>query len=238
LLSWLILGVSLVIGGVLLVRWFTTADPKMIIRVLRWTGLGLAIVVGLFLIISGRFAWLWVAAMGLLPWISRFRMLRRLASAARGPSRGRQSRVDTQFVAMTLDHDSGDMDGDVLQGPYTGRRLSELTLDELLDLLRAADDGDAQSASLLEAYLDRVHGDEWRARAAPGGKRPSGQTNQGAMTAEEAYLVLGLEPDATEAEIRGNHRDLMKKLHPDHGGSDYLAAKINEAKETLLGDVG
>ncbi|NKB60066.1 MAG: DnaJ domain-containing protein [Alphaproteobacteria bacterium] len=236
-MSWLVLGVSLVIGGILLLRWFTGADPKTVLRVLRWTGVGFALILAFFLIISGRFAWLWVALMGLLPWISRFRMLRNLMRAARGPSQGRQSRVDTRFVAMTLDHDSGDMDGEVLEGPFAGRFLSDMTLDELLELLSAAGAVDGQSAGVLQAYLDRAHGDAWRERAQAGGNPHAAADPQGRMTVEEAYRILGLEPGVPESEVRRSHRDLMKKLHPDHGGSDYLAAKINEAKETLLGDV-
>jgi hypothetical protein len=234
-MSWLILGVSLLIGGIFLLRWFVSADPKMILRVSRWTGLGLALVLAFFLIISGRLGWIWVALMGLLPWISRFRMLRGLMRSARAPRQGRQSKVDTRFVAMTLDHDSGDMDGEVLEGSYAGYRLSDMTLDQLLDLLSEAGAVDAQSGSVLQAYLDRVHADAWRERA--GGEGAAAPNTQGKMTTEEAYRVLGLEPGAPHVEIRRHHRDLMKKLHPDHGGSDYLAAKINEAKETLLGDV-
>jgi len=237
-MSWLILGVSLVVGSVLLLRWFVDADQKRVLRVLRWTGIAFALILAFFLIISGRFAWLWVALMGLLPWISRFRMLQRLRRSARGPNQGRQSRVDTRFVAMTLDHDSGDMDGRVLEGRYAGRQLSEMTLDELLALLSAASAEEAQSASVLQAYLDRAHGDAWHERAEAGGTRQSPPGGQGAMTVEEAYRILGLEQGASKEEIRKSHRDLIKKVHPDHGGSDYLASKINEAKETLLGDVG
>ena len=235
-MSWLILGTSLVIGGLLLLRWFVGADPKTVIRVLRWTGLGFALVVVVFLMISGRFSWLWIAALGLLPWISRFRMLQRMARSARGPSRGRQSRVDTRFVAMSLDHDTGDMDGDVLEGRFSGQRLSDMPLDDVLDLLAEAS-VDPQSGSVLQAYLDKMHGDTWRERAEAGGQHYSASPAAGPMTAEEAYRVLGLEPGATDEDIRRSHRDLMKRMHPDHGGSDYLAAKINEAKETLLGDV-
>lgn len=234
-MSWLILGTSLVIGGLLLLRWFVGADPKTVIRVLRWTGLGFALVVVVFLMISGRFSWLWIAALGLLPWISRFRMLQRMARSARGPSRGRQSRVDTRFVAMSLDHDTGDMDGDVLEGRFSGQRLSDMPLDDVLDLLAEAS-VDPQSGSVLQAYLDKMHGDTWRERAEAGGQHYSASSSPGPMTAEEAYRILGLEPGASDSDIRRSHRDLMKRMHPDHGGSDYLAAKINEAKETLLGD--
>jgi hypothetical protein len=135
-MPWFILGTSLLVGGILFLRWFISADPKSVLRVLRWVGIALAVLLAIILFVSGRFAWLWVALLALLPWISRFRMLSRLARAARGPSSGRQSRVETRFVAMTLDHDSGDMDGEVREGPYAGRRLSEMTLDELLELFR------------------------------------------------------------------------------------------------------
>ena len=88
------------IGSLLLLRWLVGTDPKTVVRMLRWTGFGFALVVLLFLMVSGRFSWLWVAALGLLPWISRFRMLQRMARSARGQTRGRKSRVDTPFVAM------------------------------------------------------------------------------------------------------------------------------------------
>lgn len=235
-MSWLILGSTLVIGSLLLLRWLVGADPKTVVRMLRWTGLGVALVVLLFLIISGRFSWLWVAAFGLLPWISRFRMLQRMARSARGPSRGRQSRVDTRFVAMSLDHDTGDMDGEVLEGEFSGRRLSGMQLDDVLELLAEAS-VDPQSCSVLQAYLEKMHGDTWRGRADAGGHRYGAPPTSGSMTAEEAYRILGLESGASDSDIRRSHRDLMKRMHPDHGGSDYLAAKLNEAKETLLGDV-
>jgi DnaJ-domain-containing protein 1 len=113
-----------------------------------------------------------------------------------------------------------------------------MSLDELLDLLVVTGAADAQSSSVLQAYLDRVHGDAWRERAEAGGAWQTETGPGGAMTTEEAYRILGLDSGAPDAEIRKCHRDLMKKLHPDHGGSNYLAAKINEAKETLLGDAG
>ena len=56
----------------------------------------------------------------------------------------------------------------------------------------------------------------------------------GSMSRDEAYSVLGLEPGASREEILHTHRILMTKIHPDHGGSTYLASKLNEAKDTLL----
>ena len=234
-MTWFILGASLFVGGLLLLRWFVGADPKKVMRVLLWSGLGLAVLLAVFLMLSGRFGWLWVAALGLLPWISRFRMLQRLARSARGPSRGNQSRVDTQFVAMSLDHDTGDMDGEVLEGRFRGGRLSDMPLDDILELLAEAS-ADSQSSSVLQAYLDKMYGDTWREHMETGRQHHSASSFEGPMTVEEAYQVLGLEPGASDKDIRQNHRDLMKRFHPDHGGSDYLATKINEAKEILLGE--
>jgi hypothetical protein len=145
---------------------------------------------------------------------------------------GQKSSVRTRALAMELDHDTSVMDGRVLDGPYRDRQLSSMSRDELLDLLKQFRGYKDQSASLLEAYLDRTYGN-WRAAAGAGeASRPASSS---AMTKDEAYLVLGLKPGATQSDIRSAHRRLMKQFHPDHGGSDYIAAKINQAKDLLLG---
>jgi len=142
---------------------------------------------------------------------------------------------------MTLDHDSGEMSGVVREGRFTGRGLEELSEEDLIALWRECRAEDDQSAAVLEAYLDRTRGEAWRARAGAGRARADGQggggpaSSGGHMTAEEAYEILGVAPGASDAEIHEAHRRLMQKLHPDHGGSNYLAAKINEAKDLLLG---
>jgi DnaJ-domain-containing protein 1 len=134
---------------------------------------------------------------------------------------------------MSLDHDSGTMTGTVLRGQFAGMRLEELGRADLLALLRECRAADEESARLIEAYLDRADPD-WHEdfagarseyRAAPGGPD---------VTVEEAYAILGLAPGADAAAIRAAHRRLMKQLHPDHGGTDYLATKINRARDVLL----
>ncbi len=156
------------------------------------------------------------------------------AQAGSSGTAGQNSSIRTRFLEMTLDHASGDMDGLVLEGEYQGQRLSELEQDALLRLLDRCRREDGQSAALLEAYLDRTQGEDWR-QAAPGGPGVAHQAS-GPMNREEARAVLGLAPGADDTAIRDAHRRLMQRLHPDRGGSDYLAAKINEAKRVLLGD--
>ena len=149
------------------------------------------------------------------------------AGASPGPTPGQTSEVETAFLRMQLDHDTGEMDGTVLRGRYEGCGLRGLGLEELLELLHECR-SDRQSMAVLEAYLDRIH-DGWRARRGP----PPGPSSDG-MNEDEARAVLGVGPDATREEIVQAHRRLMQRLHPDRGGSDYLAAKLNAAKDLLL----
>ena len=150
------------------------------------------------------------------------------AGASPGPTPGRTSEVETAFLHMRLDHDTGEMDGAVLRGRYEGCALRELGLEDLLALLDECRT-DRQSVAVLEAYLDRIH-EDWRESRGP----PPGASS-GEMSESEARAVLGLGPEATREEIVEAHRRLIQRLHPDRGGSDYLAAKLNAAKDLLLG---
>jgi len=137
---------------------------------------------------------------------------------------------------MTLDHDTGSMTGTILRGRFSGMRVEELGGADLLALLRECRAEDEEGARLLEAYLDRVRPD-WRDELAgerPGGSGGGARSAGGDMTVEEAYAILGLMPGADAEAIKEAHRRLMVKLHPDHGGSDYLATKINRARDVLL----
>jgi len=150
-------------------------------------------------------------------------------------SPGQKSEVYTEALKMELDHDSGHMEGRCLKGQFAGKALSSLSQEELLQLLIELRDSDPQGALLVEAYLDR-RSQHWRSRRSEGDARerrhPRGP--RGRMTSKEAYDVLGLEEGAREEDIRAAHRRLMMKLHPDQGGSTYLASRINEAKEVLV----
>lgn len=151
-------------------------------------------------------------------------------------SPGQTSSVGTERLEMNLDHDTGNMDGTCLVGRFAGRSLSSLSDREAIELYQEFAADGFKEAALMEAYLDwRVA--NWRERAEEAATsrsrraRPSVQR----MTREEARAVLEVGTNATDDEIRTAHRRLMKKMHPDQGGSTYLAARINEAKEVLLG---
>jgi hypothetical protein len=224
-----LLGLAAGVGVLaLLVYALLRTPPAQLARRLRMAA-GIALVlVAVGLLVLGRFA------LALPVGFTGFMILRREAGMRRTDPAGQRSSVRTAGIDMALDHESGEMDGRVLAGRHDGRMLSELRLGELLEV---ADDfrGDADSLRLLEAYLDRTQpgwrddldADEARReRAAPGA---------GGMNTKEAYEILGLEPGASEAEVREAHRRLMKQVHPDRGGSAALAAKINEAKDRVLG---
>jgi len=144
------------------------------------------------------------------------------------------SRIRTDWLEMTLDHANGRLDGEVRQGQFQGQHLGALDLEQLLQLA-AECAGDDESLQLLQAYLDREHPD-WEAQAAAagdaGGERPT--SGAAPMSEAEAFAILGLPTDADDTAIRQAHRRLMQKMHPDRGGSDYLAQRINQARDLLL----
>ncbi|MCB2214979.1 DnaJ domain-containing protein [Desulfofustis glycolicus] len=165
-----------------------------------------------------------------LSWWQRKRAVQR----AGGGRRGQRSRVQTGALDMELDHDTGDMDGQVRGGQFSGSRLSQLGRKDLMTLY-AELSGDAESRAVLEAYLDRRFPD-WRADSGGGGGHGESSHDEfEQMSREEAYQILGLQPGAGEEEIHQAWRRMMKKVHPDSGGSAFLAAKINAAKDLLLG---
>jgi len=227
-----LLGVVVLLLLLWAIKAFAKADPKQAARLVRQIGGVAALLLGAFLLFRGQIAVavpVGVFGLGLLGWVSPLwpTFLRRTQKSS-----GQVSRVRTAFVEMELDHDSGAMRGHVLAGRHEGAALDALDLATLIDLMREID-GD--SRNLLMAYLDRRQ-PRWRehaqydATAGNGG----GATFGGEMAEQEAYQILGLQPGASAQEITRAHRSLIKKLHPDQGGTTYLAARINQAKEVLL----
>lgn len=260
----ILIGIAALVGILILLQLFISASPRALARAIRLVGVaGLAIAAGvLFYLRQSTFGFIAACmAYGLFTqghiypsgWPARgfpFAWWFPMAGLFRAPRRprgrtssqsGRTSRVATVWIEVELDHDSGEMQGEVLQGRFASKTLASLSPDDLIALYGDAGAADAETARLLEAYLDRRLGPDWRLkqqeqqsakddqREAPRGRRDSG------MSRDEAYRVLGLQSGASEDEIRAAHKKLMMQNHPDRGGSDYLASKINEAKDALLG---
>jgi DnaJ-domain-containing protein 1 len=234
----LIAGVVAVVVLYLLLQMFRAANPAMLARAIRLVGGVLALAVAAYTGLRGELVVaipLGLFGAGLLGWAPAQQMgfpnLGGIFGGGAKRSPGQSSQVRSQFLDMTLDHDSGELSGQILAGPNAGRSLGEFDLASLLAMMPAFD---AESVSLLESYLDRRF-PAWRQNAQSNGAgRQSRATASGKMTAEEAYQILGLQPGASRDDIGRAHRALMKKLHPDQGGSTYLAARVNEAKDTLL----
>ena len=236
----LLIGVGL--GLFLVFRWLFRQPPRI-----YWQWIAILLAAGLLmLVLAGRAHWLAVVFAALLPFVrgllrllGHIPLLKQVLAGVDAlkskskPSSGQTSTVQSKYIRMTLNHDSGDINGEVLTGQFKGRTLAQLNLEALLQLLRECQDDD-ESVALLQTYLDREHADTWQQQAGAQGQQRTASA-PGEMSREEALQILGLPTDASEAEIIETHRRLMQKLHPDRGGSAYLAATINLAKDTLLG---
>jgi hypothetical protein len=226
-MQYLLLGMVALLLLLLATRAYTLANPQMLARQLRIAA-GVAALAGAGLLVMRGMVGYGMSLAALGSWL-----LWGTAGAGAPVQQtgGQVSRIATAHLEVELDHDSGAISGRVLKGSFAGRDLQELTPAETARLWEDCRFVDPQSAQILEAYLDRRH-PNWRedfARA-EGKESPTGAT----MTRAQALQVLGLEEGAGEEEIRRAHRELMLKLHPDRGGSSYLAAQINAAKEVLL----
>ncbi len=246
----LILLFIVVVLAVVLVNWLLKEDPRKVAKFLKRGSLWFAIGAIVLLAATGRLNWVFAAVAAAIPFVARlFSLLRYVpilsqlysyaqnakatgAHQAGSSTAGRTSQVTSRFLKMELEHGSGAMDGEILSGELAGRRLSELDLAQLKTLLQQYSQQDEESFALLQAYLDRVYGEQWHE---PETERSAGVSTS-VMNEQEAREILGVTATASDEEITNAHRRLMQKLHPDRGGSTYLAAKINQAKDILLGN--
>lgn len=236
-------GLLLLIILVGVLRWLATASPVGLATALRgaiFAAVALGITgVLLFLVLRTPqflFSLLALAAPLLVWWFRQRRASGKLGGGWSTPAGSQSTGVETEWLRMSLDHDSGVMDGVILRGRWSGRSLSALTEAELFELLDTCAP-DPQSLRVLEAYLDRRLDAAWRdRRPAREDTSPPRDRRSDAMSRDEARKVLGVEPGASEEEIKAAHRRLMRKVHPDQGGSDELAARVNRARAVLLGE--
>ncbi len=271
----LVILIAIAILLYLLVKWFTKTPSKHVIISLRKYaiyGIGAILIL---LVVTGRMHWLYGVIAGLLPlgqrlftawrtinYFRRFTTNRQNTNNYKNSASSNQSSsIETSFLNMSLDHDTGEMTGIVKKGKFINQKLNQLTLDQLLELLTECYTlNDNDSTAVLESYLDRYHGtmdgtmnetidstsdakndaknaNNWRDQYHYHSSNNT-QTvpDNSAMTIKEAYLILGLTENVGKKEIKDAHRRLMQKFHPDRGGSTYLSAKINQAKDFLLSD--
>jgi hypothetical protein len=220
--------------ALLVILWalngFAKANPKALAKVVRLSGGIIAVVGAVFLAVRGQIGLaipIGAAGLGMLGWGP----LRDVAFGGVSAPAGRVSRVKAPFVEMELDHDSGKMGGQIVSGRYQGVTLDSLDVPALIAFMSEID---AESSALIAAYLDRRN-PRWREHDDSGAAAGQGHSpSTGKMTEQEAEQILGVAQGASPDDIRRAHRLLMKKLHPDQGGSTYLAARVNEAKEVLL----
>ncbi len=208
---------------------FVNASPRKIADTVRTIGPLLLAGTGGILAFAGRGGiGIPLLAVG-FTWWARNRRITRMTHTGNSP----KSTVRSAWLEMELDHETGELDGLVLTGKNEGNRLSDLADTVIMELYQELS-SDGESCALMEAYLDRrtPGWSEHTERSSSAGQ--SSTAGSGPMTKEEAYQVLGLRPGAGTDEIREAHRRLMKRVHPDSGGSTFLAARINEAKDTLL----
>ncbi len=234
----LLYGVAVLILLWWLAKLFAGADPKKLAKLAKTGGGVLSLGVAALLMLRGRLDMaLFVGGLGawLLGWSAYGPGgLRFPWGGGASTTPGQRSKVGSALLDMELDHDSGAMTGKVKTGSFAGRELDDLNLSELAVLMRECLAGDPDGARLLEAYLDR-RTPGWREAADRDRDAGQGRTpGPGAMSQQEAYEILGLQPGAGEQAIREAHRSLMKRIHPDTGGSAGLAARVNQAKDVLL----
>jgi hypothetical protein len=234
----LAIGILALILGVYALRQLGRASPAQVASSIRGGGGALALAVAAFLLLRGRFM-LALGAGGLSVWLltgEKFSWKMVADYFAEKEKERRRSQARTAILAMTLDHVTGAVDGEVLAGPFQGRKLSDLSHAECDQLHRDCRERDPESAVLLETYFDRRFAG-WRTAGQddPNAGQGAGQrSGRGEMTEQEAYEALGLCPGAPADEIIRAHRRLMKERHPDHGGTTDDAARINQAKDRLL----
>lgn len=231
------------VAGIVALAWlasaFARASAAEIRKLLVRVAIGFGVLLALWLLLTGRGGQILTFGILLVPLAIRWWRRRQGAAGFEpgGATAGRVSRVATNSLLMELDLDTGRMTGSVTAGAFRGRDLAELGLADLLTLWSELRMQDPASLPLLETWLDRTHPESWRdaAERVSAGREAPKAPGSGPMTRVEAFAILGLPEDAPPDAITAAHKRLMRHVHPDLGGSSWLAARINEARDVLLG---
>jgi len=234
-----LVGLLLLVGLVMVIRWYASADTQSVLRFFKWLAYVILGFLLIFFVFSGRLGWTFMALPALIPIFLRLRTALRtyknfskMMGLGGTQASNQTSDVETKTLKMSLNQDTGEMTGIILDGPNTGKKIEEMGREEIFQVVGYCLQNDHEAAQILEAYLDRSDPD-WRSSFYSNEQAPDSKVK--GMERKEALQVLGLGDEATDLQIKKAYHNLISNLHPDKGGSAYLAAKINQAKETLLG---
>lgn len=224
----LLIALLVLVGLMAFLGWYGKASDEDRNRALKnlliW-GIAGAL---LLLVITGRIPWLFAIISAALPFWRKIMAARSLLGTfQRFTGQSFNTRLTTQWLRIQFDVVARKIDAEILQGQYTGQHLSQLD-DAAVQTLLDECSADKQSVAAIHAYL--------RARHSGWGGTSSPASINTELSRTQALEILGLEETASEDDIRKAHKRLMQKVHPDRGGSDYLAAQINAAKDYLLND--
>lgn len=263
-MQWFLLGIGLFVAAGFIIRWLSSAEPKHVRKIGMWVVVLSLGVLAAWLLLTGKLAAMVAALVAAIPFLSRilkigllWPLLRRMFGFARSgggrPSgrasagSGRVSEIKTDYLHMYLDHDSGQLAGTIVRGSMIGRDLDTLGVDEMRVLYVECCGAQDQSQTVLKPIwnADRIvqdgrtgrrrdENDNGNGRAGNDYEQADSGFRSGEMNAGEARRILGVSEQATREEINRAYQVLIKAVHPDHGGSDYLASKINAARSLLL----
>ncbi len=226
----------LIVGGYALLQHLRRQNPAQRRRLMgRYMLYGLIGLV-MILVITGRAHWIAAVAAALIPLLKGAVLwgLRLLPFYRHWQQdRNRVSIINTATICATINHSNGEMNGDILKGPQEGKQLNDMNEDELNALRDYCQDQDPEAFQLLNNYLQWRFSHSQQQEQQQNQQQEQSTSTNSALSKEEALEILGLDESANEDDIVKAHRRLIQKLHPDRGGSDYLAAKINQAKDFL-----
>ena len=230
----LLLIIALIAVVWVIIKQLRSSEGEARKKLLFKYGLAIAAIALIFLAITGRIHWVGAIIGALIPILRQalpllfralpfLRQVRQQANAGQ-TQQGQYNETVTETLKVRVFLANQQLSGEVIKGPFAGRSLDQLALSQLEMLLQYCQQNDPASAKLLAGFIAQRFGNDWQ--------KSSSQSDT--MTEEEAYALLGISPGAGKDTITQAHRKLMQKVHPDRGGNDYLASKINQAKDLLL----
>lgn len=187
--------------------------------------IGVAVAI-LFGVVTGKMHWFGAVIAGALPFLRNGLGLIMRFAPLLIRSTGGKARFNTEHLNVEIDLNNKSVTGVVTKGLHEGKQIQQLTPQELDELLEYYQSRDKKSVFFIKAVK----------------KGFTAQNDPPPQTfidpdRQEALQILGLSDNPSKEEIIKAHRKLINKLHPDRGGNDFLASRVNQARDTLLKDI-